>query len=93
MEIHLMEMDVVPLVQLKQIGHALSVLRQLRAFVVKYAVMVLLFKLYQITATMEILQIMMDVVPHVRLKPIGHELLATQHHKVYEMTYVEMAKK
>ena len=86
-------MDVVALVQLKQIGHALSVLHQLRVTAVMYAVMALLFKLYQITVTMEVQITMMDVVPHVQLKLIGHEQVAAQHHRVYEMIYAEMVKK
>jgi hypothetical protein len=42
---------------------------------------------------MEVLEIMMDVVPHVQLKPIGHEQAAAQHYRVYAMTYAEMVKK
>jgi hypothetical protein len=42
---------------------------------------------------MEIQLTEMDVAVHAQLKPTGHELLVAQHHKVYVMTYVGMAKK
>jgi hypothetical protein len=90
MEVQSMEMDVAVHVQSSLNGHAQEAPHLSQTHVVMNEVMALLFKLYQITATMAILQMVMDVVPHVQLKPIGHELLAAQHHKVYAMKYAEM---
>jgi hypothetical protein len=42
---------------------------------------------------MEVQLMETGVVLHEQLKPIGIELLVAQHHKVYAMTYVGMAKR
>jgi hypothetical protein len=93
MEIQIMEMDAAVHVQSNLNGNAQEVPHLSLTHVMIYEVMALLFKLYQITATMEVLEMVMDVVLHVQLKLIGNELVAAQHHLVYAMTFVETVKK
>jgi hypothetical protein len=75
MEVQLTEMDAAVLELLRQDGCAV-VDQQLRLIVVpKYAEMALLLFQQVDTVTMEVLQIMMDAVPHERSKQDGHAVI------------------
>jgi hypothetical protein len=85
-------MDAAVHVQSNLNGNAQEAPQLSQILAVIYEVMALLFKLYQITAMITILQMVMDAVPLEQLKLIGHEQVAAQHHLVYAMTFVGTVK-